>query len=108
MLNSPLYVIVHRHLVYRDFRMDPATESVRAELKRIERDEEYILVKGNPSVVPEIADKNRVILVCGAYYSGERGKEKCVDSQLEALLGAGFEARLHPAGTLPFWLPSIS
>jgi hypothetical protein len=101
---NPLYVIVHEHLVYSDIRVHPVVESVRAEISRIEQEEDYVLVRGNPSIVPELPDNARPILVCGAYYSGKAGKEKCVDSQLEALLRAGYDAMLHPTGTLPFWL----
>ncbi len=101
---GPLYVIVHQYVVVRDMRSHPIIESVRAELRRIAQEEEYVHVTGNPSIMPDIPDSHGEILVCGAYYSGKQGKEKCVDSQLETLLKAGYDAKIYPPATLPFWL----
>lgn len=66
----------------------------KEEIKRIKQEEEFILVNGDPTIVPKNLPRNRKIFVCGVFRS------LCVQDQLMALKREGYDAEVWDRGTL--------
>lgn len=98
----PLYIIVRDDCI-PEKSDNPGVTKVIEEINKIRREGYHILIR-NPRYIPPELDKNRPMLVCGAYYDGfdigwGSGKE-CVDIMLETLRNSGYFACVYMPGTL--------
>lgn len=102
---NPQHVIIHERSVYKNSSQDPRQQEVLEELRRIHEFHKPLMVNhSDPKLIPDGLDRTRLILVCGAYYSGflngRSSVKLCVDLPLEALLAKDYRAEVHEKGVL--------
>ncbi len=89
-----LYVLVHEEATKEN-------RKVRREVLRIKREEKFVLVNGNPTIVDYIIPENTSrILVCGAYHGRQSWDHRCVDEQIKALRRKGYLPKLYLPATI--------
>ena len=85
-----LYVLVH---------IDKSTKKedsgVAKEIRRIKKEERFVEVKGNPTIVEYRIPKNSEIFVCGFYHGQEDWDHRYVDEQIKALKRMGYSPILY-------------
>ena len=92
---KPVYVLVHSSTIL-GFHGNPYENFVVKirELERIVREEEYFLVEGSPSLIPDGLPKESQIKVCGGL------KEICVPAQVRSLREAGYNSSIYEPASI--------
>ena len=88
---KPLYLIVHPELITKLTKL--ARPEKNAELERILKEEDYIILEAPWSQIPSDIPKDRLIRVCGIYL------ESCVQQAYDDLAYDGYEVQIYKPAT---------
>jgi hypothetical protein len=88
-----LFVIVHEEATKED-------RIVRREILRIKREEEFVLVEGNPTKIMYDIPEGYQLLVCGAYHGNQNWDSRCIDEHMKSLRRKKLFPELYLPGTI--------